>query len=80
MEHTKSRLVDLSVMPFSGIIVGLGDSDFSDMEVLDADDSILTDIKGRAAARDIVQLVKYNDFKNLGMRELALSVLDELPD
>jgi hypothetical protein len=80
MEHTKSLLVDLSRMPFSGIVVGLGDSEFADMEVLDADDMILTDSKGRTAARDVIQLVKYNDFKNMGMRELALQVLDELPD
>ena len=41
MVHTKSLLVDLSRMPFSGIIVGLGDSDFADMEILDADDEVL---------------------------------------
>jgi len=28
----------------------------------------------------VVQLVKYNDFKELGMRELALEVLGEVPD
>jgi len=28
----------------------------------------------------VVQLVKYNDFKDLGMRELALEVLGEVPD
>jgi hypothetical protein len=27
-----------------------------------------------------VQLVKYDDFKELGMRELALQVLGEVPD
>lgn len=67
-------------MPFSGIIVGLGDSDFADMEILDADDQVLQDDADRMAARDIVQLVRYNDFKELGMRELALQVLDELPN
>lgn len=67
-------------MPFSAVIVGLGNGDFSDMEVLDADATILRDEEGTAAARDIVQLVKYNDFKDLGMRELALEVLGEVPD
>ena len=28
----------------------------------------------------MVQLVQYNDFAELGQRELALSVLGELPD
>jgi len=41
-------------MPFSGIIVGLGDSDFADMEILDADDQVLQDDSNRMAARDIV--------------------------
>ena len=50
------------------------------MEVLDADDTVLRDRHGNTAARDVVQLVKYNDFKNLGMRELALEVLGEVPD
>ena len=54
MEQTKSLLVDLSTMPFSGIVVGLGDSEFVDMEVLDADDMILSDSLGRTAARDVI--------------------------
>ena len=32
------------------------------------------------AIRDIVQLVQYGAFKDLGQRELALEVLGELPD
>lgn len=67
-------------MPFSAVVVGVGNSDFEDMEVLDADATVLTDDDGNEAIRDIVQLVKYNDFKDLGMRELALEVLGEVPD
>jgi len=80
MEITKSLLIDMSQMPFSAVVVGVGDSDFADMEVLDADAMVLSDSKGREACRDIVQLVKYTDFKDLGMRELALEVLGEVPD
>ena len=47
-------LIDLSRMPFSGVVVGVGDSDFVDMKVLDADEDILTDSLGRHAARDII--------------------------
>jgi hypothetical protein len=50
------------------------------MEILDADEEVLTDNSNRYAKRDILQLVKYSDFKDLGMRELALAVLDEIPD
>lgn len=80
MEITKSLMVDLSRLPFSAVVVGVGDSEFEDMEILDADTAGLTDKNAREATRDIVQLVKYTDFKDLGMRELALEVLGEVPD
>lgn len=79
-ESTKSLLIELSGLPFSAVVVGVGQSDFSDMEILDADEEVLTDNSNRYAKRDILQLVKYSDFKDLGMRELALAVLDEIPD
>ena len=50
------------------------------MEELDADEKVLTDNDKNEALRDIVQLVKYEDFKDLGMRELAFEVLGEVPD
>ena len=80
MQETKNLLVSLSGMPFSGVVIGVGDGDFAKMEVLDADGEVLTDDKGNEACRDIIQLVQYDDFKNLGQRELALEVLGELPD
>lgn len=80
MEKTKALLVKMSTMPFSAVVVGVGDSNFEDMEILDADLHILVDQDGNEAVRDIVQLVKYADFKDLGMRELALEVLGEVPD
>jgi hypothetical protein len=73
-------LVEMSGMPFSAVCVGIGSSDFADMEILDADEEVLADDDGNKAVRDIVQLVKYDDFKELGMRELALQVLGEVPD
>lgn len=80
MPITKKLLVEMSGMPFSAVVVGVGSSDFSDMEILDADEEVLADDDGNEAVRDIVQLVKYEDFKELGMRELALQVLGEVPD
>ena len=84
MNETRRLLVNMSGMPFSSVIVGVSvdpeNEDFADMEKLDADEEVLRDEQGRAAVRDIVQLVKYNDFKDLGMRELALEVLGEVPD
>jgi hypothetical protein len=43
-------------------------------------EKVLKDSNGNEALRDIVQLVKYENFKDLGMRELALEVLGEVPD
>ena len=43
-------------MPFSAAIVGVGenDDDFALMNILDADATILTDVNGNKAVRDIV--------------------------
>lgn len=35
MEETKSLIVDMGALPISIIIVGVGNADFSNMEVLD---------------------------------------------
>ena len=72
MDETSRLLVSLSGMPFSAVVIGVGDGDFEKMEVLDADDEVLTDKEGNEAIRDIVQLVQYDEFKDLGQRELAL--------
>ena len=67
-------------MPFSAVVIGVGDGDFEKMEVLDADGEVLKDPDGNEAIRDVVQLVQYAECKDLGWRELALEVLGELPD
>ena len=80
MDQTTERLVRLSKMPFSAVIIGVGDGEFAEMEILDADGEVLTDPAGNEAIRDIVQLVQYQSFAELGQRELASEVLGELPD
>ena len=57
MLETKDLVVQLSYLPVSIIIVGIGDEDFSEMIELDADSNVLLDGNGRAAARDIIQFV-----------------------
>ena len=54
MDETKRQLVSLSGMPFSAVVIGVGDGSFEDMKVLDADATILKDPEGNEAARDIV--------------------------
>ena len=54
-DATVAQIVEASVLPLSIVIVGVGDADFSAMKVLDADDVPLS-YKGKAMARDIVQV------------------------
>jgi hypothetical protein len=78
MEVCKALLVDAARIPLSVIIVGIGNADFTKMEILDGDDG-LVDAKGRSADRDLVQFVPFNEFRNNPML-LAEEVLEELPD
>ena len=47
-------IVAASELPCAIIIVGIGNSDFKLMEILDSDDSLLRDDYGKVARRDIV--------------------------
>ena len=78
MQETKDSLVAASFLPISVIIIGIGDGDFSKMDVLDADVVPLYDTMGRKADRDLVQFVPYNKFKGKP-QELAEQVLEEIP-
>lgn len=60
MPRAKQLIVQLSALPCSIIIVGLGDSDFSAMEELDGDDGVLRDDSGSRVLRDVVQFVEFN--------------------
>ena len=61
MPRTKELLVELSNMPCSIIIVGVGNADFGAMEELDGDGGLLTDGHGRKVSRDLVQFVVFNE-------------------
>lgn len=83
MKQTLKAIVDACALPMSIIIVGVGDGDFSDMEVLDGDEMRLTS-GGRQAQRDIVQFVPFNKFIRADnckstRAQLAKEVLAEIP-
>ncbi|XP_028288405.1 copine-3-like isoform X2 [Parambassis ranga] len=80
MDQTLSAIVDASRLPVSIIIVGVGEADFSAMEILDGDNGLLRSPTGETAMRDIVQFVPFRQFQNAGTVALAQSVLAELPD
>ena len=77
-DETINALVEASFLPISVIIIGIGDADFTNMNVLDADDDPLYDDKERKASRDLVQFVPFKDFQN-NPKMLAEEVLREIP-
>ncbi|XP_068604066.1 copine-3-like isoform X2 [Brachionichthys hirsutus] len=79
MDETRAAIVNVSRLPMSVIIVGVGSADFSAMELLDGDDGCLRSLAGDAAMRDIVQFVPFRQFKNAPREALAKSVLAEVP-
>merc|ERR1719210_1987694 len=70
-QQTIDAVVAASGLPLSVIIVGVGNADFSQMEVLDGDDGVLRDSRGRKAQGDIVQFVPFNKFQNMPPGALA---------
>lgn len=78
-DKTIDAIVQASFLPISIIIVGVGNADFSQMNILDGDGQLLRSSTGIVAARDIVQFVPFRDFESRGPAELAAEVLRELP-
>lgn len=79
MEKTIDQIVRGSSQPLSIIIVGVGNADFSSMDILDADDEPLYSKKFKKYMdSDIVQFVPFSEFKN-DPRQLAKETLEEVP-
>jgi len=65
MEKTIDQIVRGSSLPLSIIIVGVGEADFSSMDVLDADDEPLYSKRFKKYMdSDIVQFVPFSEFKD----------------
>ena len=77
MPETKRQIVNLSKLGCSVIIIGVGNADFSGMNELDGDGSLLRDEGGNACERDVVQFVAFNEAIKMG--NLAEIVLKEIP-
>ena len=80
MPLTKDIIVEGSNFPLSIIIIGLGERSFDKMIELDGDDIVLRNTRGEPTKRDIVQFVKYNDFRHMNKQALAEEVLEEVPE
>ena len=78
MQETIDALVEGSFLPLSVIIIGIGDADFSNMDILDGDDVPLISSKGVKRMRDLVQFVPFKKFEN-NSDKLSAEVLEEIP-
>ena len=58
MQKTIDLVCQATNLPFSVIIVGVGNADFSNMQKLDGDGGLYNS-QGQKAARDIVQFVPF---------------------
>ncbi|KAK9765731.1 hypothetical protein K7432_005696 [Basidiobolus ranarum] len=79
MEKTIASIIRASELPLSIIIAGVGVNDFSNMEMLDSDEKLLS-LNGKTAKRDIVQFVPLHEFQGLNSHRLTRAVLTEIPD
>ena len=83
MQETCDKIVEASYLPLSIIIVGIGSADFSLMKILDGDKYPLKNSRGELRKRDIVQFVKFEDFKKNNAidygTDLTEEVLKEIP-
>ena len=77
-QATIDALVEASFLPFSLIIVGIGNDHFQEMIELDGDAVPLKSSNGIMRMRDIVQFVHFNTYKN-NPNGLAEKVLEEIP-
>ena len=78
LQQTIDLLVEACELPFSVIIVGIGNGDFTNMEKLDGDETLLSSSSGKKRIRDIVQFVPFNKYEN-DPKKLSMEVLAELP-
>ena len=78
IDYTINALVDASFLPISVIIIGIGKADFTNMNVLDADENPLINDKGVKAVRDLVQFVPFGKYES-NPEKLAEEVLAEIP-
>lgn len=73
MADTREAIVRASYQPMSIIIVGVGNADFTDMQILDGDDGVLRSPKGEPVLRDIVQFVPFRDFKTVSFSQFFIT-------
>jgi hypothetical protein len=79
LADTIDAICEAAKTSLSIIIVGVGNADFSSMQVLDADVNPLVSSRGEKCYRDVVQFVPFQAVRN-NAQLLAKETLAELPD
>lgn len=77
-QETVDAIIKCTVLPINIVIIGIGNANFSTINMLDGDEHPLKDSKGNECTRDIVQFVPFNKYKN-DPEALAAAVLEEIP-
>ena len=77
-QDTIDAIVEASFLPFSLIIIGIGNDHFREMIELDGDHTPLISTKGVRIMRDIVEFVHFNTYRN-NPDALTAKVLEEIP-
>ena len=78
-DDTRQAIVHASGLPMSIIIIGVGDADFTEMQMLDGDDGVLKAPNGTPVQRDIVQFVPFRDFRRVSDPAVSGVVFLSLP-
>ena len=78
-QETIDAVIEASFLPFSLIIIGIGNDHFQEMIQLDGDDVPLISSTGIKRMRDVVQFVPFNKYRN-NQNELSAQVLEEIPN
>ena len=76
-KETIDAIIEASFLPFSLIIIGIGNADFTNMVILDGDNVPLISSNGVKRLRDVVQFVPFNKYRNSN-EELTKQVLEEM--
>ena len=77
-QQTIDAIIEASFLPFSLVIIGIGNDHFREMIELDGDDVPLVSSTGVKRMRDAVQFVPFNKYRN-NPQELNNQVLEEIP-
>lgn len=79
MQETINEIVDASDAPLSILIVGIGNSNLTNMHKLDDEDNPLRSSDGKLMKRSIVKFVPFNEFKDYSSTKLENEILEEIP-